>query len=118
LGVVSLVIALAMAGVVLWGAAVIGVGQYAEDICLDDLDGRAEYGGFRTAADVWPPSHECMLLGNNVDPMVLQHRGVALARLGAVVVFPVGYPVAATLGILFWHRRRRFSDQAPTSSGT
>jgi len=115
--VAALVIALAMAGVVLWGAAVIGVAQYAEDICFDDLDGRAEYGAFRTAADVWPPSHECRLLGNDVEPVVVQHRGVALARLGAIVVFPVAYAVAATRGIVFWHRRRRFSYRAPTSSG-
>ena len=113
----ALVIALAMAGVVLWGAALIGVAQYAEDICFDDLDGRAEYGGFRTAVDAWPPSHECRLLGNDMEPVVAQHRGVALARLGAIVVFPVAYAVATTLGIAFWHRRRRFSYRAPTSSG-
>jgi hypothetical protein len=115
--VAALVIALAMAGVVLWGAAVIGVAQYAEDICFDDLDGRAEYGAFRTAADVWPPSYECSLLGNDMEPVVVQHRGVALARLGAIVVFPVAYAVAAALGIVLWHRRQRFSYRVPTSSG-
>jgi hypothetical protein len=114
--VAALVIAIAMAGVVPWGAAVIGVAQYAEDICFDDLDGRAEYGAYRTAEDAWPPSYECRLLGNDVEPVVVQHRGVALARLGAIVVFPVAYAVAATLGIVFWHRRRRLSH-APTSSG-
>ncbi|HUG63742.1 MAG TPA: hypothetical protein VMK83_00850 [Gaiellaceae bacterium] len=103
----ALVVALAMAGVVLWGAAVIGVAQYAEDTCFDDLGGRTEYGAFRTAADVWPPSYECRLLGNDVEPVVVQHRGVALARFGAIVVFPVAYAVAATLGIVFWHRRGR-----------
>ena len=117
MAVAALVIALAMAGVVLWGAAVIGVAQYAEDICFDDLDGRAEYGAFRTAADVSPPSYECRLLGNDVEPVVLEHRGVALVRLGAIVVFPVAYAVAATLGIVFWHHRRRFSYRAPSSSG-
>ena len=113
----ALFIALAMAGVVLWGAAVIGVAQHAEDICFDDLDGRAEYGAFSSAEDVWPPSYECTLLGNDVEPVVLQHRDVALARVGAIVVFPVAYAVAATLGIVFWHRRRRFSYRARTSSG-
>ena len=98
-------IALAMAGVVLWGAAVIGVGQYAEDICLDDLDGRPAYGAYRTAEDAWPPSYECTLLGNDVEPVVVQHRGVALARRGAIVVFPIAYAVAAMIGILFWRRR-------------
>ena len=29
----------------------IGVAQYAEDICFDDLDGRAEYGAYTSAAD-------------------------------------------------------------------
>jgi uncharacterized iron-regulated membrane protein len=105
LGVAALVIALAMAGVVLWGAAVIGVGQYAEDICLDDFDGRPAYGAYRTAEDAWPPSYECRLLGKGVEPVVVQHRGVALARRGAVVVFPIAYAVAAMLGIVFWRRR-------------
>ena len=116
--VAGLVIALATAGVVLWGAAVIGVAQYAEDICFDDLDGRAEYGAFRTAADVWPPSHECRLLGNDVEPVVVQHRAVAIARLGAIVVFPGAYAVAATLGIVLWYRPRRLSYHAATPSGT
>ena len=80
----------------------IGAARYAEDICFDDLDGRAEYGAYRTAADVWPPSYECRLLGNDVEPVLVQHRSVALARLGAIVVFPVAYSVAATLGIVFW----------------
>ena len=115
--VAALVTALAIGGAVLWGAAVIGVAQYADDICFDDLDGRAEYGAFRIAADVWPPSFECRLLGNDVEPVVVQHRGIALARLGATMVFPVAYAVAATLGIVFWHSRRRSSYRAPTSTG-
>lgn len=118
--VAALVIALAIGGVALWGAAVIGVAQYAEDICFDDLYGRAEYGGYRTAADLWPPSFECKLLGNDgndAEPIVVQHRGIALARLGAIRVFPIAYAVAASLGIVFWHRRRRSSYRAPSSSG-
>src|SRR5688572_3684147 len=84
--VAALVIALAVGGAVLWGAAVIGVGQYAEDICFDDLDGRADYGGYRTAAELWPPSFECRLLGNDAEPVVVQHRGIALGWLGATLV--------------------------------
>jgi hypothetical protein len=52
-----------------------------------------------------------------VEPVVVQHRRVALARVGAIVVFPVAYAVAATLGIVFWHRRRRSSYRASNSSG-
>ena len=112
----AIVIALAAAGVVLWGAAVVGVGQYAEDICLDDLVSRAGYGASRTDAHVWPPSYECRLLGNDEDPVVVQHRGVALARLGATVLFPVAYAVAAIAGIVYWVRRRRLSNRDATSS--
>jgi hypothetical protein len=115
--VAALVIALALGGAVLWGAAVIGVAQYAEDICFDDLDGRADYGGYRTAADVWPPSFECRLLGNDVEPVVVQHRGIALAWLGATMVFPVVYAVAATFCIVFWHCRRRSAYRTPASTG-
>ena len=111
LGLAALVIALAMTGVVLWGAAVIGVGQYAEDICFDDFDGRPAYGAYRTAEDAWPPSYECRLLGKVVEPVVVQHRGVALARRGAIVVFPVGYGVAAMLGVVFWRRRAVLSNE-------
>ncbi len=107
MAVVALVVAFAMAGVVLWGIAVIGVAQYAEDICFDDLYGRAEYGAATTAAELWPPSFECRLRGKDVDPIVVQHRSVALARLGAVVLFPVVYAVAATVGVVLWLRRRR-----------
>ena len=106
MSVVGLVVALAMAGVVLWGTAVIGVAQYAEDICFDDFDGLPEYGAYMTTYDAWPPSYECRLLGNDVEPIVVQHRGVALARLGSIVVFPVTYAVVALLGIVFWRRRR------------
>jgi hypothetical protein len=115
--VAAIVIALAAAGVVLWGAAVIGVGQYAEDICLDDLVRRAGFGASRTDADVWPPSYECSLLGNEEKPFVVQHRSVALVRLGATVVLPVAYAVSATAGIVYWVRRRRFSNRDATSSG-
>ena len=94
-------IALATVGVVLWGTAVIGVARYAEDICLDDFDGRPEYGAYRTGADLWPPWYECNLLGNDVEPVVVQHRGVALARLGAIVVFPVAYAIAPHSALCF-----------------
>ena len=117
MAVAALVIALAAAGVVLWGAAVVGVAQYAEDICLDDLVGRAEYGASMTDANVWPPSYECSLLGNDEEPVVVQHRGVALVRLGAIVVFPFAYSVAATAGIVLWVRSRRPSNRVRTSSG-
>ena len=113
--VAALVIALAAAGVGLWGAAVVGAAQYAEDICLDDLVHRSEYGASRTDADVWPPSYECTLIGNGVEPLVVRHRGVALARLGATGVFPVAYAVAATAGLVFWVRRRRLFEAASRS---
>ncbi len=115
--VAAIVIAVAVAGVVLWAAAVVGVGQYAEDICLDDLVSRAGYGASKTNADLWPPSYECTLLGNGEEPVVVRHQGVALARLGATVVFPVAYAVAGTAGIVFWVRRRRSSNRDFTSSG-
>lgn len=102
-----LILAIAVVGAVLWGTAVVGVAQFAEDLCFDDLDGRAGYGAFRTDSDLWPPSYECRLLGNDVEPVVVRHPDVALARLSAVVVLPVTYAVAATLGTAFWRRRRR-----------
>ena len=83
----------------------IGAAQYAEDICVDDLSDRAGYGASRATADVWPPSYECTLLGNDVEPVVVQHRDVALVRFGAIAVFPIAY-AAAALGIVFGLGRR------------
>lgn len=110
LRVVILITVLAPAGGFIWALGVIGVAQYTEDICFDDLDGRRGYGGYNTASELWPPSYECRLLSNDLDPVVVQHRGVALARLAAIVGPPLGVGIAVVVGSL--RRSQRFAKQS------
>lgn len=93
-----------LVGLALWGAAVVGVAQHAEELCFDDLDGRAGYGAYRAESELWPPSHRCRLLSNDFEPVTVQHRGVALARFGALAVFPVAY--SGFVGMVVLGRRR------------
>lgn len=99
------VIAVMAAGLGIWGAGVFGVAQYAEDLCFDDLESRSGYGAYTASGELWPPSYECELRGNDVPPVIVQHRGVALAQLGATVVWPIAFVVAVMLGIVLWRRR-------------
>ncbi|HWB71230.1 MAG TPA: hypothetical protein VG452_03365 [Egibacteraceae bacterium] len=103
----AFLVLMALAGVVLWGTALFAVAQYAEDLCFDDLEERVGYGAYTTETDLWPPSYECRLLGNDVEPVVVQHRGLAVARLGAVIGPPVAYALFGWLAITHWVRRRR-----------
>jgi Na+-transporting methylmalonyl-CoA/oxaloacetate decarboxylase gamma subunit len=100
-------------GIIAWTAGLIAVSQYTEDLCFDDLEGRSGLGSYRSEETLWPPSFECWLNGSDAEPIAVQHRLVALARLGVAVVFPVVYVVVATLVIVSWFQRRQTSsDQA------
>lgn len=93
------------------------VAQYAEDLCFDDLDDRPGYRRYTSAAELWPPSHECRLSGATVEPVAVQHRGVAIARFGAVVV-PVAYlAVAAVASAVIMRRIGASSQSARPASG-
>ena len=102
-----LMLAIALGGAALWAAAAIGVAQYTEDLRFDDLDVRAGYGAYRTEWTLWPPSFDCELRGNEVDPIVVQHRGVATVALTTVAAMTIVYAAAATAGVIVWRRRRR-----------
>lgn len=106
-GTTTLVPAIAVGGAALLAAAAFGVAQYAEDLCFDDLDGHDGYGAHRSEWTTRPPSFDCELRGNGVDPVVVQHRGVAVAALAAAVVVPIAYATAGTAGVMSWRRRRR-----------
>jgi hypothetical protein len=111
---VAVAIAVVVAGAALWLVGIVGVGRSLEDICFDDLDSRTRYGAYHSEGSLWPPSLECQLVGSNVEPIVVQHRLEAVARFGAVVVFPVLYGLAATLALTRWSGSRSVSRPAST----
>jgi hypothetical protein len=99
---VAVAIAVLVGGAALWLVGMVGVGQSLEDVCLDDLDNRTRYAASQSRGSLWPPSLECRLVGSDVEPVVVQHRLEAVARFGAVFVFPVVYGLAATLALTRW----------------
>ena len=99
---VVLAIAVLVGGAALGLVGMVGVGRSLEDVCFDDLDSRPRYGAYRSRGSLWPPSLECRLVGSDVYPIVVQHRLEAVARFGAVIVFPVAYGLAATLALTRW----------------
>lgn len=103
----ALVLAIAVGSAGLLAAAAFGVAQYTEDLCFDDLDGRNGYGAYRSEWAAWPPSFDCELRGIGVDPVVVQHRGIAVAALLGAAVVPIAFAAGATAGIVSWRRRRR-----------
>ena len=111
---VAVAIAVLVAGAALWLVGIVGVGRSLEDVCLDDLDSRTRYGAYHSEGSLWPPSLECHLVGSNVKPIVVQHRLEAVARFGAVVVFPVLYGLAATLALTRWSGSRSVSRSMST----
>ena len=103
----ALGIGLLVMGMVTWVAGLIATGRYWEDLCFDDLEARPRYGSYRSEASIWPPTLECRLDGSGVEVIVVQHPVVALARLGAVVLFPVVYGLGVVLLLMWrpWARR-------------
>ncbi len=91
----------------MWVAGLVAAGRYWEDVCFDDLDTRPGYGSYRSEANIWPPTLECRLDGPDVEAIVVQHPVVALARFGAVVLFPVVYGLGVVLLLMWrpWARR-------------
>ena len=112
---VAVAIAVLVGGTALWLVGIVAVGQGLEDVCFDDLESRPRYGAYQSRARLWPPSLECRLLGSNVEPIVVQHRLEAVARFGAIVVFPVVYCLgAATLALTRRSGSRTASRSTPT----
>lgn len=94
-------------GLIVWAAGMFAVGLYTEDLCLDDLGDQIRDGSYRGEASLWPPSFECHLAFSDAEPVVVQHRVVALVRFAAVVVLPIAYVAAAASVVVWWVRRRQ-----------
>lgn len=102
----ALALVVALVGVGIWVVGLIAGGQYTEDLCFDDLDARSGYGSYHSEGTLFPPSFECRLDGSDAEPVVVQHRLVAVARFGMTVVFPMIYGLLAVFAVARWSRGR------------
>ena len=103
----AIVVGAALIGLIVWVVGLKGLSNVAESTCLADLDGRPSYGGYQTSATLWPPSFECHLLGNSVEPIVEQHTLGAIVAFGWVVMVPVVYAFVTLALTLRWVRQAR-----------
>ena len=103
----AIVVGVALVGLVVWIVGLAGLGNRAESICFADLEGHPGHGAFRMSSGLWPPSFECRLLGNSVEPIVVQHPLEAVVAFGVVVVVPVVGAIAALVITLRWLRQPR-----------
>ena len=107
LSAVAILVGAALIGLVVWVIGLKGISNVAESTCFADLDGRRSYGAYRTSASLWPPSFECHLLGNSVEPIVVQHPLGAIVAFGWVVLAPALYAFATLALTLRWVRQAR-----------
>ncbi len=93
-------------GVTSWTLGLIGISQYAEDICFDDLDAASGYRSYRMETSSWPPRFDCRLAGPELAPVVVHHPFLAVVRFAIVAVYPVVFTVTVlTLGAMLARRR-------------
>jgi hypothetical protein len=109
----AILVGAALIGLVVWVVGLKGLSNVAESTCLADLDGRPSYGAYQTSATLWPPSFECHLFGNSVEPIVEQHPLWANVVFGWVVLIPV-LAGSATLALTWcWMRQTRPRPNMP-----
>jgi hypothetical protein len=96
-----IVAATTTAAAVIWLVGLVGIGQYTEDICFDDLEEQVDYGSYTRTSTLFPPAIECTLDGAKLDPVVVDHR--AEASLGAA--WGIAVPLATAVGAIVLYRR-------------
>ena len=113
LSVAAIVVGAALFGLVVWVLGLKGLSNVAESTCLADLDGHPSYGAYQTSATLWPPSFECHLFGNSVEPIVEQHPLGAIVVVGWVALVPILYATATLVLTLRWVRPARHRPDVP-----
>jgi hypothetical protein len=103
----AIMVAAALIGLVVWVVGLKGLSNVAESTCLADLDGRPSYGAYQTSVTLWPPSFECHVFGDSVEPIVEQHPLGAIVAFGWVVLVPVLSALATLALTLRWVRQAR-----------
>jgi len=97
----------ALVGCFVWILGLVGLSNRAESICLADVDARVGYEAFEISRQLWLPSFECRLLGDSVEPVLVQHPIEAVVTIGWVVAVPVLFALAALAGLVRWARAAR-----------
>ena len=103
----AVVASAALVGLAAWVVGLTGLGNRAESICLADTDNRLGYGAYQISRKLWSPSFECRLLGNSVEPIVVQHPLEAMVAFGWIVMVPILCAIAVVAFTLRWLRQAR-----------
>jgi hypothetical protein len=103
----AIVVGVALVSLVVWTIGLAGLANRAESLCFADLDNHPAHGAFQMSNELWPPSFECRLLGNSVEPIVVEHPLEAIVAFGGVVVVPVLGAIATLVFTLRWVRQAR-----------
>ena len=101
----TIVVGTAVVGLFVWMIGLAGLGNRAESICFADTDNHPGHGAYQISGELWPPSFECRLMGNSVEPIVVQHPLEAIVAFGWVVVVPVLCAITAVALTLRWLRQ-------------
>ncbi len=110
LTVAAMVVGAALVGLLVWIAGLAGLANRAESICFADVDNHVGYEAFQISRKHWSPSFECRLLGNSVEPIIIEHPLEAIATFGWIVLVPVLYAIATVALTLGWMRQARAPD--------
>jgi hypothetical protein len=89
-------------GLVVWVMGLAGLANRAESVCRADVDDRRGYGAFQMSRELWPPSFECHLASNSLEPIDVQHPLEGIAVAGWVVAVPVVYVTATLVLAVRW----------------
>jgi hypothetical protein len=97
-----LALGLAVVAFVVWVLGIVGIGQYGEDICLDDAPVEATV--YRSEGSVWPPRLTCVYEVPGGDTSEVEHRLYATVSS----LWLIGFPLVAVpaIGVL-WFRMAR-----------
>lgn len=94
LRVVLLALGLGVAALLVWVVGIVGIGQFGEDICLNDPP--VEAAGYESEASVLPPRVTCVY--NTVDGGTLEVGHPVYAY--AATVWLIAFPLAAIAGVI------------------
>lgn len=91
--IVALALGLAAAALAVWALGILGIGQFGEDICLNDAPDEAT--GYQSEGSVWPPRLTCVYGTREGGTLKVDHRLYPTVAAAWVV----GFPLVATAGI-------------------
>ncbi len=88
-----LAVGLAVAAFAVWVLGLVGIGQFGEDLCLDDPPAAAT--GYQSEGSVWPPRLTCIYDMREGGTLEVDHWLYAATAASWVI----GFPLVASAGI-------------------